>query len=139
MKSEGSSDIGAGKVKTVPFYFNVEKDKKYEICVTPRLSEPGEEADEILLELDTTKYAKSFDEIQDPAKALTAYVDVIYLGKENGDYEKLVTADKEAVQETAKTGFKKQLDISLPDTATDAEIEKYYNSYKAALGEKAEL
>ncbi|HEY9576723.1 MAG TPA: DUF5105 domain-containing protein [Pseudobacillus sp.] len=139
LKDEGSSDIGAGKVKTIPFYFNVEKDKKYEIGVKPRLSEPGEEADEIMLGFDTKKYAESFDEIQDPAKALTAYVDVIYLGKENSDYEKLVTADKEAIQETAKSEFKKELEISLPDMVTDADIEKYYNSYKAVLGEKAEI
>ncbi|KZN98503.1 DUF5105 domain-containing protein [Pseudobacillus badius] len=137
LETEGSSDIGAGKVKTIPLYFNAEKDKKYKIGVTPRLSKPGEEAEEIMLELDTKKYAKSFNELQDPAKALTAYIDVIYLGKDNEDYEKLVTADKEAVQEEAKTGFKKQLDLSLPDATTDADIDKYYNSYKSALGEKA--
>ncbi|WP_077247482.1 DUF5105 domain-containing protein [Pseudobacillus wudalianchiensis] len=139
LKDGGSSDIGAGKVKTLPFYFNVEKDKKYEIGVTPSLSEPGEKADEILLVLDTKKYAESFEEIQDPAKALTAYIDVIYFGKENSDYEKLVTADKEAVQQTAKGEFKKELDISLPDMVTDADIEKYYSSYKSVLGEKAEI
>ncbi|RJS61222.1 DUF5105 domain-containing protein [Bacillus sp. PK3_68] len=139
LKDGGSSDIGAGKVKTIPFYFNVEKDKKYEIGVKPRLSEPGEEADEIMLGLDTKKYAESFDEIQDPAKALTAYIDVIYLGKDNSDYEKLVTADKEDVQETAKSKFKKQLDLSLPDMVTDADIDKYYSSYKTVLGEKAEV
>ncbi|KAB7704828.1 DUF5105 domain-containing protein [Bacillus aerolatus] len=139
LKDEGNGDIGAGKVKTMTFYFNVDKDKKYEIGITPRLSNPGEEADEVLLELDTTKYGKSFNKLQDPAKALTAYIDTIYLGKENSDYEKYVTADKEAIQEEAKGEFKKQLSTSLPENSTDAEIEKYYNSYKAALGEKAKV
>ncbi|MFK2826247.1 DUF5105 domain-containing protein [Bacillus sp. B190/17] len=139
LQNEGNGDIGAGKVKAMTFYFNVEKDKKYEIGVTPRLSDPGEKADEILLELDTAKYAKSFDQLQDPAKALMAYIDTIYFGKENSNYEKYVTADKEAIGAEAKSAFKKQLGSSLPENISDTEIEKYYSSYKAALSEKAKI
>ncbi|KKB39824.1 DUF5105 domain-containing protein [Bacillus thermotolerans] len=138
LEHEGSGAIGAGKAKTIPVYFNVEKGKTYEIGLTPRLSEPGEEADEILLTLDTTEYEESYQQLEEPAKALTAYIDVIYLGKENADYEKLVTADKEAVQQKAKDEFKKQLGLSITKDVTSEEAVTYYNSYQSALREKAE-
>ncbi|MGG0463034.1 DUF5105 domain-containing protein [Priestia aryabhattai] len=94
LESSSSDKIGAGKQKKLTFVFEVKKDKKYKIRLQPTSSDYDEEIDEVTLTLDTKKYAKSYNKLQDPEKALQAYTEVLYLNKENVDYDKYVTADK---------------------------------------------
>jgi arabinogalactan oligomer / maltooligosaccharide transport system substrate-binding protein len=135
-----SDEIGAGKAKDVTFIFNAEKEKEYEISVTPTNFASIEDKEEVLITIDTAEYAESFDNLNNPAKALAAYIETIYMDKENVDYEKLVAADKQALQEEALTAFKEVLeskfysiDISKEDAA------KQYAIYKTALAQKAEV
>ncbi|WP_062197229.1 DUF5105 domain-containing protein [Massilibacterium senegalense] len=132
-------EIGGEKVKTVTLIFNVEKDKKYDIGITPLTTDSTDE-DEVLIQLDTKKYGKSFDKLDNPAKALTAYIETIYMDKDNVNYEKYVSADKKALQEEAKKLFKEQLQRSFYDIdVPDADVDKQYINYKAALAEKTKI
>ncbi|MED4534674.1 DUF5105 domain-containing protein [Metabacillus fastidiosus] len=132
-----SGGIGAGKSKTILAIFEVEKDKKYEIGLNPSII--GEEVKEVMLELDTAKYAESYETLDDPAKAFAAYVDQIYYDKENSDYEELVTADKPALQEAAKKTFRDTIKDFISGEISDEQIEKMYLSYRNMLAEKAKV
>ncbi|TYR79442.1 DUF5105 domain-containing protein [Priestia megaterium] len=134
-----SGKIGSDKVKTFTYIFEVEKDKEYEIGIQPRSSDYDEEIDEVTLKLDTKKYAKSYNKLEDPAKALKAYTEVLYLNKENADYEKYVSAEKEAVQEEAKKAFREQINRIFTDPLTEEASAKLYDMYKNTLKSKGKV
>ncbi|MFC7372577.1 DUF5105 domain-containing protein [Fictibacillus iocasae] len=138
LEPDMSGSIGANKVKTIPAFFEVEKGQKYEIGITPRTEDYEEKPKEVTLKLDTTKYADSLDKIEDPARALTAYIEAIYLDKENPDFEKLVSADKQALQEEAKSNFNDSLKSIVYNTIPAPEVDKHYNSFKSVLAKKTE-
>ncbi|MGM9949278.1 MAG: DUF5105 domain-containing protein [Lysinibacillus sp.] len=135
-----SDEIGAGKAKNVTFIFNAEKEKEYEISVTPMNYASMDEKKEVIIKINTAEYTESFDNLNNPAKALTAFIETIYMDKENVDYEKLVAADKQALQEEGLAAFTESLesdfysmDISKEDAA------KQYAVYKAAMAQKASV
>ena len=135
-----SDEIGAGKAKDVTFIFNAEKEKEYEISVTPTNFASIEEEEEVIVKIDTAEYAESFDNLNNPAKALTAYIETIYMDKENVDYEKLVAADKQALQEEGVAAFQEILEnnfYSIDITKEDAT--KQYAVYKTAMAQKASV
>ncbi|AZB41086.1 DUF5105 domain-containing protein [Bacillus sp. FJAT-42376] len=138
LEADMSGSIGANKEKTIPVFFDVEKGEKYEIGISAR-TEDYKKTKEVTLKLDTEKYAESLDQMEEPAKALTAYIETIYLDKENPDFEKLVSADKQALQEEAKTGFKDGLKLIVYNSLPEQELVKHYTSYKSVLAQKAEL
>ncbi|MTH54097.1 DUF5105 domain-containing protein [Bacillus mangrovi] len=139
LEPDVSGSIGAKKVKTVPAFFEVEKGEKYEIGITPRTDDYEDKPEEVTLKLDTEKYADSLEEMENPAKALTAYIETIYLDKENPDYEKFVTADKQALQEEAKRSFSDGMDLIAYESIPEQEMDKHYTSFKSVLAEKGEL
>lgn len=128
--------IGAGKMKEMTVLFEVERGKEYELGIKPSSTEG--ETKEAKLKLDTKKYADTYDQLQDPAKALKAYIETLYLDKDNADYEKYVTADKSAVQDEAKKQFKDSLSTFF-ENIPDSKIDKYYQSFKSASAEKDKI
>lgn len=134
---DSDGDLGAGKSKTVVNYFKVEKDKEYEIGINANSDDYKREIEEVIVKLDTSDYESSFDTIQDPGKALTAYIDMIYLDRDNNDYEKLVSADKAAIQEKAKKAFKDKVKLHFNPKLSDAEVDKLYANYKSVQAQKA--
>ncbi|MGG2061604.1 DUF5105 domain-containing protein [Priestia megaterium] len=139
LESSASDKIGAGKQKDLTFVFEVKKDKKYKIGLQPKSSDYDEEIDEVTLTLDTKKYAKSYNKLQDPEKALQAYTEVLYLNKENVDYDKYVTADKTAVIEEQKKAFNEELKGAFSNSLTDKAKKDFFNMYKDVLKEKASV
>lgn len=117
----------------------VKKGKTYTLGIQPFTEKSGDDGEELKLALDTKKYSKSYDSLQDPAKALKAYIDTIYLNKDNADYEKYVSADKEAAQTQAYKTFKKAFSDNIADDISDADMKNYYEAYKSAAAEKAKL
>ncbi|YCA45931.1 DUF4352 domain-containing protein [Bacillus sp. JZ8] len=140
LESSNSGSIGGKKVKDVKYYFEVEKDQSYKIGLKPRTKDYDEEAEEVMLKLDTKKYDDSFNSLQDPAKAVKAYISTLYLDKEDKNYDKLVTADKGQVQQLAKETFTEKMDsVVSPVSLNDSDVNKYYDSYKVALAERAKV
>ncbi len=135
-----SDEIGAGKAKNITFIFSAEKEKEYEISVTPKNFASMEEKEEVIVKIDTVEYAESFDNLNNPAKALAAFIETIYMDKENVDYEKLVAADKQALQEEGLAAFTDSLEghfYSMDITKEDAA--KQYAIYKSAMAQKASV
>ena len=139
-ETSSSDEIGAGKAKDVTFVFNAEKEKEYEISVTPTNFASIEDEEEVIVKIDTAEYAESFDNLNNPAKGLTAYIETIYMDKENVDYEKFVVADKQALQEEGIAAFQEILEndfYSIDITKEDAA--KQYTVYKTAMAQKASV
>lgn len=136
--SRGGS-IGAGNTKKMTVLVKVKKGKTYTLGIQPFTEKSGDDGEELKLALDIKKYSKSYDSLQDPAKALKAYIDPIYLNKDNADYEKYVSADKEAAQTQAYKTFKKAFSDNIADDISDADMKNYYEAYKSAAAEKAKL
>lgn len=135
-----NDEIGAGKAKEVTIIFQAEKEKEYEIGVSPYIMGETKKEKEVSVTLDTSKYTESFDQLDNPAKALVAYIETIYLDKENVDYEKLVVADKQALQDAGLNVFKESLDDTFYDlTVSKEEAAKQYAVYKTALAQKVEV
>lgn len=139
LENSTSDKIGAGKQKNLTFVFEVKKDKKYKIGLQPTSSDYDEKIDEVTLTLNTKKYAKSYNKLQDPEKALQAYTEVLYLNKENVDYDKYVTADKTAVIEEQKKAFNEELKGAFSNSLTDKAKKDFFNMYKDVLKEKASV
>lgn len=135
-----NDDIGAGKTKNITILFSAEKNKQYEISVKPFVIGSSNEEKEVIVPIDTTEYVESFENLNDPGKALVAYIDTIYMDKENVDYEKLVTADKQALQDKAFNTFKDSLNKAFYDLdISTEEATKQYDIYKTTIAQKATI
>lgn len=132
-----STQIGSGKVETMSVLFEVEKDKKYEIAIITNSFEG--ENEEVILELNTEEYAESYDALQNPAKALEAYIDMVYLDRDNINYKAYVTADKEALQKDAKKGFAETLDSEFREGIPGQDLDDMYDGFRSTLAKVSEI
>ncbi|WP_315906957.1 DUF5105 domain-containing protein, partial [Priestia koreensis] len=120
--SSSRGEIRPGRATEVPVLFEVDKGKKYELSVEPTSSDYDEKSKEMIFKIDTKKYEDSYDKLQDPSQALQAYIDTIYFDKDNADYEKFVSADKEAAKADAQKEFNNVLkDLLYKVKPTDAD------------------
>lgn len=135
-----NDEIGAGKSKEVTFLFTAEKDKEYEISVTPFVMTSDKPEKEVIVKINTAEYGESFEQLNNPALALEAYIETIYMDKENEDFETLVEADDRELKDKALTVFKDELssafyDIDIPNV----EAKKQYENYKKLLAKRAKI
>ena len=138
--SSTNSSIGSGKQKTVSVLFNVEKDKEYEINIAPMPSDYETELEDIIVPLDTSEYSDTLDTLLDPGIALEAYIETIYFDKKNKNFEELVSADRKELQNEAKDKFGERLEMDLYSLdLSDKDVKKYYEGFKRANGDKAEI
>lgn len=139
LASDSNSNIGANKQKQMSVAFDVEKDKEYEINISPKPSDYDTELKDVIVTLDTSEYNNSLAALQDPGKALMAYIETIYFDEDNSDYEKYVSADKSSLQDDALTEFRDSLERTVTSDVSDGDTEKYYESFKQASAEKDEI
>ena len=139
LQYEANGNIAPDKMKTITVVFEVEKDKEYQIGIKPLSDDYDEEIKELTLKLATVDYAESFDKLQDSAKAAAAYIDTIYVDKENSDYETFVTADKAAAQDGAKSLFKDRVKNIFEEDLQDEDVVKLYTGYKEVMAQKATI
>src|SRR5699024_8090578 len=118
----------------------VEKDKEYEINIDPMSKDVEQEAEGVEIPLDTSEYNDSLETLQDPGKALEAYVETIYFDKDTPDYDEFVSADKSGIQEDEVEQFTENLDRGMSyEDVSDKDAVKYYESFKEAAAEKNEI
>lgn len=132
-----SGKIASDKSKKLTYLFNVEKDKEYEIGLQPISEDYDNKIEEVKLKLDTAKYEKSLKNLETPEKALTAYIDVLFLGKENEDFDKYVVADKEEVEKSANKAFRESINKVFSNDLTEEGASNLYKMYKDELNSKA--
>jgi len=139
LSSLETGEIGPEKLKKVTAIFYVDTEKQYEIGVKPFVLDPDTKPKEVTIPLNPADYAESFEQLNVPSLALSAYIDTIYLEKENVDYEKYVSVDKNAHQSEAKNLFADAIETAFSNGVPDEEIDKAYSTYKSLLAEKAEF
>lgn len=139
LEVDTNSSIGPGKQKDTSVIFNVDKDTEYELIASPMSSDYEIDPENATVSLDTSEYNESLESLQEPGEALEAHIDTIYLDKDNSNYEKLVSADKNDLQDEALTEFEKMLEESLSNDISDSDMEKHYESFRDALADKSEI
>ncbi|WP_080871859.1 DUF5105 domain-containing protein [Oceanobacillus timonensis] len=139
LESTFTGDIGAEKMAKITSIFYVEKDKAYEVRISPFSTNADADIEDVTVALDTAEYSDSFDTLQEPEEALLAYIDTIYLDQENDDYERLVSADKEALQDEAKNLFADKMESAFTNSVPEEEIDKNYETYKSLLTDEVEI
>lgn len=103
-------DLASGKSATGTVVFEIDSSKKYILAMsTISMDSSGKEHSDVELSVDLSKYETSKKELEDPKKALNAYIDVVFLQKENADYEKLVGNDVETDRALVEKEFGKEL------------------------------
>jgi len=141
LEVDTNSSIGTGKQKTVNVMFDVDEDKEYDLSVSSMSSDYEIQTADATVSLDTSEYNDSLESLQDPKKALEAYVETIYFDKDNSDYKKLVSADKKELQDKALKAFGDMLEETLSNDAdiSESDMKKYYDSFKDRLADKGEV
>lgn len=139
LENDFNDNIGANKQKTMNVMFEVDKDTEYELNISPQPVDFEEEVEDTTITIDTSEYNDSLGALQEPGDALEAYVETIYFDKDNADYEKYVSADKNDLQEDAENQFAKSLELGLSKDVPSSDVEKYYESFKQAAAEKNEV
>ncbi|HLR59733.1 MAG TPA: DUF5105 domain-containing protein [Pseudogracilibacillus sp.] len=139
IERESNTSVGVDKQKTMTVMFDVEKDKEYEINILPQSSDYEAEVEDVNIPLDTGEYNESLESLMIPEKALTAYIETIYFDKDNSDYEKYISADKNSLQDDAQKSFKKMMDMTVSKSISNDDAEKHYESFKQSSAEKDEI
>lgn len=98
--------ISGKKSKTGYVVFPVEKKGTYKLHFEPRIYEVEKEPKPIILDVDASKYK---DHSEDAAKAVTAFVDEVFLATENEDYNKLVANDRDEAVKNFDENFNKAI------------------------------
>lgn len=132
-----TTHIAANQTKQLKVVFYVETDQLYDIAIEHPFGD--EDDDPLLVPLDTDEYVDSFEKLDEPAKALEAYVKAIYLDEEHPDFERLVAADKEQLQDEAEEIFYKKINRTSSYHFPEQDLIKNYRTYQSRLAEVAEI
>ncbi len=134
---EREIDIDVDETSEHMVAFPVENNKTYDIALYPQVTIDAEEP--VMVSLDTSAYADSYEELQNPAKMITAYVEEGYLDKENPDFDALVRENKDKIQSDAEKEFYKQLDRSSIHGFPEEDSEEIYEMFRSKLAEEASI
>src|SRR5699024_12032951 len=77
-----NKSIGADKKKTFSVLIEVERDKEYELNIEPLLMS-GEEVESVTFSVDMSEFEDTYEVLQEPVDALTAYIDTIYFDEKD--------------------------------------------------------
>ncbi|WP_207694406.1 hypothetical protein DOK67_0001003 [Enterococcus sp. DIV0212c] len=98
--------ISGKKSKTGYIVFPVEKKAKYKLHFEPRIYEVEKEPKPIILDVDASEYK---DHSQDSVKAVTAFIDEVFLATENKDYNGLVANERDEAVKNFDENFNKAI------------------------------
>lgn len=113
-------------------FFDVDKDKEYTLNFVSNGydEETGKSLKEIEMPLNLKDMADSEKKIEEPLQAFQAYVDVIFLNKENENYDKLVVNDKASEKDKLKKEFSKRMKSGLfSGNTSDEQMAKAFEQY----------
>lgn len=127
------TDLSAGKSATGYVAFRVAKDQTYELRYKPVDFENPDDPEEIVLKIDAKKYKDGQQAVKD---ATTAFIDTIFFGKENPNYNKLVANNADQEKKQVAEFFKEQIETAVDDNLSDSQIEKIYQDYIKVQGNK---
>ncbi|WP_339191918.1 DUF4352 domain-containing protein [Bacillus sp. FSL K6-1003] len=141
-KLQGST-INTDKSVEGNLFFVVDKGEKYELNYTPE-SYGDKKPKSVTFNIDgkDKKILATADQLQDSAKALSAYIDVLLFGKDNKDFEKTTGANKNEIvndfNESAKDGYLSASGLS--STYADSKaLDNIVNGIKAGLSKNSSI
>lgn len=136
-----SGEISSGKSLSGTVVFAVEDDKKYELIFSPNsYDEEGNSSEDVEMALDLKKYEDSKKKLDEPVKALQAYIDVVFLQKENKDYDTLIANDSKTDIEMITKEYTNMIkDTFYSYRLSDDEMSKAFESYVGNQREAIEL
>lgn len=128
--------LNAGKKTHGYLIYEVKKNEKYELHFEPANREKDKEKD-LVLKINTTQYK---DELDNSKEAVKAFIDTIFMGKENKNYEKLVANNKETED---KAFYKFYIDKfgteEMTYKPTDAEYKKVFQLVRNKFAQDSEI
>lgn len=137
---EGISDVEAGKQMEGSLFYYVDKGKPFKLVYSADLNKDGkQETKEFKIDGSSEELLATAEQLQNPAIALNAYIDVLFYAKENPDFEKLTGEDKAKLLQEFDNGLMSAFIKSsgIPENEVDTEsLNLLVSSIKAALQEK---
>ncbi|MGX7418052.1 DUF5105 domain-containing protein [Carnobacterium gallinarum] len=130
--------LSAGKNLNGTILFNIDSDKEYTLSYSPSsISEDSK--NDIEVAIDLSKYEGTKKQLDEPKKALDAYIDVVLLNKENADYDKYVSTDSDVAKETVKKAFTKNFKNNTVYSykPTDEELTTFFNKFQEIEAKRA--
>lgn len=136
-----AGDLSSEKSVSGTVVFAVEEGKKYNLAFNSSgYDDDGNSHDDVEMPLDLKKYEKTKKELDEPVKALQAYIDVVFLQKENDDYEKLVANDSKTEIEMVTKEYNNMMkDTFYSYRLTDDDLAKAFESYAGNQSEAIEV
>lgn len=133
-----NTSIGADKKKTFSVLFEVERDKEYELSIEPNLMS-GEEVEPVTLSVDMSEFEDTYEVLQEPVDALTAYIDTIYFDEKDDKLEEMMQVDVEEQLKDAEKEFTQFLDDATFKEISSKQAAKLYDTYVETLKDKGEF
>ncbi|XQY93647.1 DUF5105 domain-containing protein [Metabacillus sp. HB246100] len=131
------TQLGEGKKIEGSLYYVVEKGKPYELVYDPILT--LEEQDPITIDIDGSdeKLLQTAEKLQNPAKAMAAYVDVLLYDVDNPNFESVTGENIEQILADFDDGFIQGFAMASSVEEIDKEaVLTFLTSMKATLKEK---
>lgn len=136
-----SGEISPGKSLSGTVVFAVKEDVDYQLIYSSSgIDEKGKAHSDVEMKLDLKKFSKTKEQLDEPVKAVQAYIDVVLLQKENNDYDSLIANDAAADIEMVKKEYARSLkDTFYRYRATDDDVAKAFESYVGNQSEAVEI
>ncbi|MGE6631924.1 DUF5105 domain-containing protein [Bacillus sp. NPDC077027] len=135
-----SGSLNKDKSAKGALYYLVDKGKTYQLSYKKRISDKNE--DPIEFDIDGKKILETADKLQDPAKALLAYTDVVVYGEENENFVTLTGDNKSDIvnkyNEAFIKGFKRSAGLYSTEI-NDSDIKALLDRMKKAMKEKTKV
>ncbi|MCY8988223.1 DUF5105 domain-containing protein [Bacillus atrophaeus] len=137
-----SSSLNPDKAIKGSLFYVVDKGKKYELVYNPPSSGSDKKEKSLTFKIDgsSKKILATADQLQNPAKALSAYVDILLFGKDNKDFEKITGDNKNKIvnefNKAAKESYVSASGLS-SQYADDKTLDKILGAITSTLSEKS--
>ncbi|WP_420976677.1 DUF5105 domain-containing protein [Bacillus vallismortis] len=136
-----NSTIDADKTVEGNLFYIVNKGKKYELNYMPEhYGDKKPKSFTFKIDGKDKKVLATADQLQDSAKALSAYIDVLMYGKNNPEFEKITGANKNKIvnefNQNAKDGFLRGSGLYSSEV-NNASLDGILNGIKAGLSKSA--
>ena len=132
---ELSGSVSPEKKASGDLAYPINPEEKYELHFQPHIyNDEGEKSKELVVKVDPSKYK---NDNENAKRALEAYVDNVFLSKENADFKTLVTNDVLKDSQKFDEELGNQLKEGFGDYTPDLKTEKIFiEKYRKALNQK---
>ncbi|WP_353948482.1 DUF5105 domain-containing protein [Sporolactobacillus sp. Y61] len=129
-----SADLPDGKSASGYIAFRIDKSKSYELHYQPSVFDPDKKAEPVIVKISGKDYK---DQQKDILDAASAYLNVVFFGKQETNYAKLVANDAKKEEEQIRDLFTENADFG--EDISPSETEAAWQAFKKTNGEKGKI